>query len=49
MFLNRYNDCKKLQQEKKAAFINNCAPNYFQLTNEVTCKGNTESFRRRVQ
>lgn len=45
MFLNRYNDCKKLQQEKKRAFINNCVPDYFQLTNGVTCEGNTESFR----
>lgn len=50
MFLNRYNDCKKLQLEKKKkAFINNCASDHFQLMNVEICEGNTESFRGRVQ
>lgn len=49
MFLNRYNDCKKLQRGKKKAFINNCAPDLVQLTNVETCEGKPESFRGRVQ
>lgn len=51
MFLNRYNDFKKLQQgkKKKRAFINNCAPDHFQQTNVGSYEGNTESFRGGVQ
>lgn len=48
MFLNRYNDCK-IYNGKKRAYINNSAPDFFQPVYILTCEGNTESFRGRVQ